>query len=106
MIKEKITRRPSPHAAQRLAPGRAGGPGGGAPWVLSVSTCGALCSEQKWPGMIRDVTLECANVPYVTLVDEPVLLLQEADKDPYTAHPVPEQQEAGKHVGEWVLCVF
>jgi len=53
--------------------------------------------------MIRDVTLECANVPYVTLVDEPVLLLQEADKDPYTAHPVPEQQKAGKHVGEWVM---
>jgi hypothetical protein len=57
-------------------------------------------------GMIREATLECANVPYVTLVDEPVLLLQEADEDPYTAHPVPEQQEAGKHVGEWVLCVF
>jgi hypothetical protein len=42
LIKEKITRRPSPHAAQRLAPGRAGGPGGGAPWVLSVSIKGCF----------------------------------------------------------------
>ena len=34
-------------------PRQGGGPGGGAPWVLRVSICGALCSKQKWPERFR-----------------------------------------------------
>jgi len=48
---KKLTHAQHRRPSAATGPRQGGGPGGGAPWVLRISICGALCTKQKISGL-------------------------------------------------------